>query len=430
MNVKELNKKEKNTAELTMSVTPEEFEAAINKAYLKRRGEILIPGFRKGKAPRRIIENAYGTGVFYEDAIESLAPDALEKGIEESNLSTVGRPSIKNFNVGDDKSLTIVFMISIYPEVTVGEYKGIAAPKRQVTISDEEVDQRIESVRSQNARIEMVDRPARQGDIVNIDFEGYIGGVPFDGGKGEGHDLELGSDSFVDGFEDQLIGKSAGEDVEVNVTFPTEYNEDLAGKDATFKVKVNEVKEKLLPDLDDEFAKDVSEFDTIGEYRNSILESIRESKEHEADDEFKEAVLNKLLEGVQCEIPDAMVEEQMDNDIENLRYKLSTQGIGLEQYLSVMGMDLDSFRKHSRADVEKQIKADLAFEAIAKSEDFPVSDEDVEAEYNRLKDLYKVELDDVKKLYSSDAVITGLKIDAAHKLVYSTAVAEDAPAEE
>ncbi len=425
MNVKEFEKKEKSTAELTVELTPEEFEAAVQKAYMKNRGRISIPGFRKGKAPRKMIENLYGAGVFYEDAIDALAPEALKMGVEEQKLDTVGRPSILDFSVGEDKGLTIKFGVSLYPEVTLGEYKGIAAPKAEVSVSDEDVEKEIESVREQNARIETADREAKNGDTVDIDFEGFTDGVPFEGGKGEHYDLELGSGSFIPGFEDQLVGVKAGDSVDVNVTFPTQYNPALAGKDATFKVTVHEVKEKLLPDLDDEFAKDVSECDTLDEYRQSVRENLTKKREDEAKRDFEDAVLEKLVDGITCDVPDAMVEEHLDNMMENFRYNLSAQGMGLEQYLGFMGMDVPTFREQSRPNALRQIKADLAFEAIAKTEDFPVSDEEVEAEYQRLAGQYKMELDAVKKAITEDAVRTGLKIDAAHKLVFSSAVAEE-----
>ena len=424
MNVKEFEKKEKNTAELTVVTTPEEFEAAVQKAYIKNRGRINVPGFRKGKAPRRMIESMYGAGIFYEDAVEALAPEALDAGIREKELDTVGRPSILDFNIGEDKSLTLKFRVSLYPEVKVSKYKGIAAPKMAVRVTKKDVDREIESARQRNARIESVDRAAANGDIVNIDFEGFIDGVAFDGGKGEGHDLELGSGQFIPGFEDQLIGAKAGDEVDVNVTFPENYAPELASKAATFKVKVNEVKVKELPELDDEFAKDVSEFDTLEEYSASVKEELSERKREEAQRAFEEVVMSRLTDNVECEIPDDMVEEHLDSMLNNFRYNLARQGMELEQYFSMMGMSVETFRQETRPTAEKQIKLDLAFEHIAKTEDFPVSDEDVENEYKRLADEYHMGVDEVKRAVTADSVKTGLKLEKAKKLVLDTAVAE------
>ncbi len=424
MNVKEFEKKEKNTAELTVLVDAGEFEAAVQRAYLKDRNRIQIPGFRKGKAPRKMIESIYGAGVFYEDAVEAVAPEALDAGIREKELETVGRPSIVDFNIGDDKTLTLKFLVSLYPEVKLEGYKGIAAPKMAVRVTKKDVDREIERVRERNARIEAVERKAGNGDIVNIDFEGFVDGKAFDGGKGEGHDLELGSGTFIPGFEEQLVGKSAGEDCEVNVTFPEAYTPELAKKDATFKVHVNEVKAKELPALDDEFAKDVSEFDTLDEYTASVKEELSAHKREEAQKGFEEVVFSRLTDKVEAEIPDAMVEEHLDQMISNFRYNLAQQGMQLEQYFSMMGMDVAAFRNDMRSTAEKQIKLDLAFEHIAKVEDFPVSDEDVEQEYQRLADEYHMKAEEVKRAVTADSVKTGLKLERARKLVLDTAVAE------
>ncbi len=424
MNVKEFEKKEKNTAELTVLVSAEEFDAAVQRAYLKNRGRIQLPGFRKGKAPRKMIESIYGAGVFYEDAVEDVAPAALETGIREKDLSTVGRPSILDFNIGEDKALTVKFLVSLYPEVKLEGYTGIAAPKMAVRVTKKDVEREIDRVRERNARIETVERPAQKGDIVNIDFEGFLGDTPFEGGKGEDHDLELGSGTFIPGFEDQLIGKAAGEDCDVNVTFPEAYAPELAGKDATFKVHVNEVKMKELPALDDEFAKDVSEYDTLEEYTASVKTELSEHRREEAQKGFEEVVLSRLTDKVEADIPDAMVEAHLDDMVQNFRYNLMQQGMQLEQYLSMMGMDVESFRKDMRSTAEKQIKLDLAFEHIAKTEDFPVSDEDVEAEYKRLCDEYHMKDEEVRRAVTVDSVKTGLKLERAKKLVLDTATVE------
>lgn len=424
MNVKEFEKKEKSTAEITVEVSPEEFDAAIQRAYLKKRGHISIPGFRKGKASRKMIESMYGVGVFYEDAVEDVAPAALDAALKEKSLETVGRPSILDFNIGEDKSLTIKFLVSLYPKVTLREYRGIAAPKAAVRVTKKDVEHEIAHVRERNARVEIVERGAENGDIVNIDFEGFIDGVAFQGGKGENHDLELGSGDFIPGFEEQLVGAVAGADVEVNVTFPQAYVQDLAGKKATFKVHVNDVKSKELPELDDEFAKDVSEFDTFEEYAANVKEEITERRRQESQRAFEEAVMERLLDNVEVEIPDAMVEEEVDRILQDYRYKLASQGMELKEYLSMMGMDEKAFRAEMHSTAEKQITRDLALEYIAMNEDFPVSEEDVEKEYGHIADEYKMKVEDVKRAVTAESVKTGLKIEQARKLVLDTAVAE------
>lgn len=429
MNVKEFEKKEKNTAEITVYVTPEEFEAAVQKAYVKGRGRIQIPGFRKGKAPRKMIEAMYGQGAFYEDAVEALAPEALDAGLREQAVETVGRPSILDFNIGEDKSLSIKFRVSLYPEVKLEGYRGIAAPKPAVRVTKKDVEREIERVRTQNARIEAVEREAKNGDIVNIDFEGFIDDKPFEGGKGEKYDLELGSGQFIPGFEDQLVGKKPGDDCDVNVTFPDAYAPELADKNATFKVHIHEVKAKELPALDDEFAKDVSEFDTLEQYTASVREELSEQRRGEAQSAFEEVVLSRLAEKVECEIPDAMVDEQVDQMMSNFRYNLASQGLEMEQYFNMMGMSVEEFRKSTRPTAEKQIRLDLAFEHIAKTEDFPVSDEDVEKEYQRIADQYKMGVDEVKRAVTADSVKTGLKLERAKQLVLDMAVAEKKSAE-
>lgn len=427
MNVTDFEKKEKSTAELIVAVTPEEFEAAINKVYMKVRGRLNIPGFRKGKAPRRIIENIYGTGVFYEDAIDEIAPDALDKAVKEKELDVVGRPSVSDVKVGDDKSLTLKFIVALYPEITVSDYKGIAAPMPSVAVSDADIDRKLKEVREQNARVETVERAAQNGDIATIDFEGFVDGKAFDGGKGEDYDLELGSGTFIPGFEDQIVGHEVGDSFDVNVTFPEAYAPELAGKDATFKVTVNEIKEKLLPELDDELAKDVSEFDTLEEYKQSIREELTAKRVEDAKNAFNEVVLSRVVEKVEGDIPEAMIDEHLDHMIDNFKYNLKTQGMELKDYAGMFGMDEDMFRQQIRPNAEKEVKADLAYEYIAKVEDFEISDEKIEAEYERLAKEYDMKVEDVKKAVTADSIKTGLKIDAARELVLSSAVVEAEP---
>lgn len=424
MNVKELERKEKNTAELTVVVSAEKFESAINKAYNKNKGKISIPGFRKGKANRKIIESMYGESVFYDDAVEELYPEALQFGIEQEKLTTVGRPSILDVNVEDDKSLTIKFLVSLYPEIKIEGYKGISAPKPAVRILKKDVEREINKTREQNARIQLVDREAQTGDIAKIDFEGFMDGTAFEGGKGEGYDLELGSGTFIPGFEEQVVGAKAGDNIDVNVTFPQAYAPELAGKDATFKVHVVEVKEKILPELDDEFAKDVSEFDTYDEYFASVKEKLSETRKADAEKNFQDVVLQRLVEKVEGDIPDAMVEDQVENMLSSFRYNLAAQGIELEQYCQMLGTDLEEMKKELRPTAEKELKADLAFEAIAAKENFEVSDEQIEEEYKKMAEQYSMDVESVKNAVSSDVIKTNLKIDAAKSLVYAEAVVE------
>ncbi|MBQ4426751.1 MAG: trigger factor [Oscillospiraceae bacterium] len=424
MIVKNFEKKEKNTAELTVEATAEEFEAAVNKAYLKGRARISIPGFRKGKAPRKMIEAMYGTGAFYEDAAEELYPEMLQFGVSEQKLDVVGRPGIADMKIGEEKNLTVKFVVALYPEVVVKDYKGIEAPKPAVKVLKKDIDREIDKVREQNARVETVERKAKKGDIATIDFEGFMEGVPFEGGKGEDYDLELGSGTFIPGFEEQIIGKKTGDSLDVNVTFPTEYAPELAGKDATFKVTVKNVKEKILPELDDEFAKDVSEFDTLKEYQDSVKADLTAKRKSEAEEAFRNVVLSRLVDKVEGDIPDAMIEDHVDNMIGNFKYNISTQGMDFDTYLKMMGMSEEMLRVELRPTAEKEIKADLAYEYIAKIEKFEVTDEDVEGEYKRLADQYGMDIESIRKAVSADSVKTGLVIDKAKDYVLANAKVE------
>ena len=371
-----------------------------------------------------MIEAMYGTGAFYEDAAEELYPEMLQFGITEEKLDVVGRPSIADMKIGEEKNLTVKFVVALYPEVVVKDYKGIEAPKPAVKVLKKDVDREIDKVREQNARVETVERKAKKGDIATIDFEGFMEGVPFEGGKGEDYDLELGSGTFIPGFEEQIVGKKTGENFDVNVTFPTEYAPELAGKDATFKVTVKNVKEKILPELDDEFAKDVSEFDTLKEYQDSVKADLTAKRKSEAEEAFKNVVLSRLVDKVEGEIPDAMIEDHVDNMIGNFKYNISPQGMDFDTYLKMMGMSEEMLRVELRPTAEKEIKADLAYEYIAKTEKFEVTDEDVEGEYKRLADQYGMEIESIRKAVSADSVKTGLVIDKAKDFVLANAKVE------
>ncbi len=424
MNVKSIEKKEKNTADLVINFTEEEFDKAVNGAYLKNKSKLAVPGFRKGHVPRRIIESMYGKEVFYEDAIEALYPQGISCAIESGDLQIVGRPSVSDFKIQDDKSVDLTYLIALYPEVTLGEYKGIKAPKRTVEVTDDDVNADIEGTRKRNARVQTVERAAQDGDTANIDFEGFLDGKPFDGGKGEGFDLVLGFHQFVPGFEEQVIGMSAGEEKDLDITFPEDYHEGLAGKAVVFHVKVNKVSESILPELDDEFVKDVSEFNTLDEYKASIRERIEKQKTAESNAEFREAVMNKVLEGVTAEIPDAMVEEQIDNMISNYSYNLSAQGMSFEKYLQMMGMTVENYRTYMRPVAEKQLKTEVTMRKIAETEDFEITADEVEAEYKAASERYSTPVEELKKVVGEDSIKSQLKLDKAEELVYSSAEAE------
>lgn len=424
MNVKSVEKKEKNSAELTVEVSAEEFEAAVNSAYKKNKNNIAIPGFRKGKAPRKLIESMYGASIFYEDAVEILYPQAFEYAVTEEKLNIVGRPSVLDFDISEEKVLTIKYAVDLYPEVTLGEYKGLSAPKAAVKVLKKDVEEEVENVRKRNARIETVERAAKSGDTANIDFEGFLDGKPFDGGKGENYNLVLGSNQFIPGFEEQVVGMSAGEEKDIDVTFPENYTPELAGKAVVFKVKVNEVKESILPELDDEFAKDVSEFDTLDEYKESVKEQISARKKEEAERAFKSAILGKVIDGVECDIPESMIEERINATIENYNYNLAGQGMSFDAYLQMMGMDMASFRENVKPSTVRELKAELALEKIAETENFDVSEEKIEEEYKRISEMYGVEIKEAKQYINQDAVVQQLKIHMAEDAIYDSAVVE------
>lgn len=436
MDVKNVEKKENGKMTFQVLVDSAAFESAVNRAYLKAKKDIYVPGFRKGKAPRMVVEGMYGTNVFYEDAVEDIAPEAYEAGLNKAETRTVGKPSITNFNVNDDKSLTIDFTVTMYPEITLGEYKGVEAYKETPAVTDEEVDAELERVQKRNARITAADREAKDGDTVNIDYDGYLNGERFDGGKDEKHDLTLGSHSFVPGFEEQLVGLKAGDEKDIDITFPENYHQDLAGKAVVFKVKVNEVKESQLPALDDDFAKDVSEFDTLDAYKADLKANMLKSKQDSADNEFKSAALQKAADNMTVAMPDEMVDEQIDNMIADYRQNLAMQGMQFEQYLSMMGMTEDSFRGVMRPSAEKEARIEVLLEAVADVEDITPTEEEIEEEYKKAAESYKTDVEKIKSVVAKEIVTRDLKMRKAAEVVYSSAVAtdkkpeEDAPAED
>ncbi len=430
MIVKNVEKQEKSTVSFDVLCDAAEFEKAVNGAYLKNKGKIFVPGFRKGKAPRMVIEGMYGKDVFYDDAADALAPEAFRFAAEQEKLRTVGNPAVKGVDVSDAKELTLSFVTAVWPEVTLGQYKGLEAPKAKAEVTDEQVDAELEKIRKRNSRIVTVERPAKLEDTAVIDYAGTVDGVPFDGGKAEGHNLVLGSGMFIPGFEDQVVGMSAGEEKDVNVTFPEDYHEkSLAGKAAVFHVKCNEVKENQMPDLDDEFAKDVSEFDTLDEYKASVRERLVKSAEAEADSAWRSALIEQAGDNMTAEIPDAMVEEQLDNMTREYDQNLQMNGLNLELYLKYLGQDVKAFREQLRPTADRRVKTDLVLDKIAETEALTVTDEEVEEEYGKLAEQYGMEIDKVKAALGREIVEGDLKTRKAAEFIYANGVATE-PAEE
>jgi trigger factor len=430
MIVKNVEKKEKNIVTFVVEATPAEFEEAVSAAYQKNKKSIAIPGFRKGKAPRMVIEGMYGADIFYDDAFTAITPDAFAFAVEQENLKTVGTPSATDYQVGEDKGLTISFETAVYPEVKLGQYKGIEAPKAEVTATDAEVNDELERVRNRNSRLIVVDREAKNGDTTVIDFEGFLDGVPFDGGKGEGFELRLGSGQFVPGFEEQVVGMKAGDEKDIDITFPENYHEDLAGKAVVFKVKVSEVKETELPELDDEFAKDVSEFDTLEEYKNSLRSTILERNESVANGDFQNAVLQKAVENMECDIPDRMIDERQRQIVTDYSNNLRAQGYSLEQYLEMLGMDSASFQASARPNAVSQLQSEILLTAVADAEGITASDEELEEEYKTYAEMYSVEVQTVKTAFDPEILKEDIRRRKASQVILDSAVATAMPAEE
>ncbi len=393
---------EKNLVKLTFEVSAEEFDKAINRAYKKNANRFNIPGYRKGKAPRSIVEKYYTSAVFYDDAINDVLPEAYESALKESELESVARPEIDVEEIKAGEPVVFTALVTTKPEVTLGEYKGIEVDKIDYTVTDEDVDKDIEAARTKNARLITVDdRGLEQGDIAVIDFEGFTDGKPFEGGKGSGYELEIGSNTFIPGFEDQLVGAKTGADVEVKVTFPEEYHADnLAGKDAVFKVKINEIKKRELPELDDDFASEVSEFDTMAEYKADVRKKLEEAAENKARSETENAIIDKAIENAEFEIPDAMMEAQIDNIVRDFSQRLAYQGMNLDMYMKYTGQTEDTFREQFREQAKKQIEGSLVLEAIKKAEGIEAGPEELELHLVDMAKKYNMELDKLKEALS------------------------------
>ena len=423
MKLTNVEKKEKNQVVLSITVEADVFEAACEKSYRKNAHSINIQGFRKGKAPRKIIEKLYGPEIFYDDAMNACIPDAYEAAVEEAGLKVVSQPSITDVDVKDGE---FVFTAVVYvkPEVSVKDYKGIEAEKDEAVVTAEEVEAELTRMQDRNARQVSVEREAKKGDIANLDFEGFVDGVAFEGGKGEKFDLELGSGMFIPGFEEQLEGKKAGDECDVDVVFPETYQEKtLAGKPAVFKCRINEVKENQKPALDDEFAKDVSEFDTLADLKADIEKKQQESKTASADNAFQERVMDKVIENLEADIPEAMVETQLDRVAEDFSYRLAMQGMEFESYLKMTGMTKDQFRQVFKPQALRQVKIRLALEKIAELEGLEVTDEDLNAEFAKLAENNKMDVEKVKELLSAEDLKGDMLCQKANDFVIANAVA-------
>lgn len=429
MKVTSVEKKEKSTVELTIQVEAEAFEAAIQKVYLKNRGRINVPGFRKGKAPRKIIEGMYGSGVFYEDAINDVYPAVYEQAVKEQGLDDVGYPKMEIVEAGKE-GFTFKALVSVRPEAKLGEYKGLTAPREEVKVTEQDIDEDLKPYIDRATRLVSVKRKAKKGDTAVIDFEGFDNGTPFEGGKGENYDLKLGAGMFVPGFEEQVIGMKAGEEKDIDITFPEDYHADLAGKAVVFHVKVNEVKESQTPEVDDEFAKDVSEFETLADFRRDLGEKIQKRKEAQAKSDFENAILEQLVEGMECEIPDGMVESQTDRLMDDYAMRLQSQGIGMDQYMSMMGMTPEMMRASAKPAALKQVQVELALTAVAKAEGIEVSDEECEAEVAKLAEQYNMSAEQVKAVVTTDSLRKDLSLRKANDLVISSAKEGEKPAAE
>ncbi|WP_281532870.1 trigger factor [Anaerocolumna aminovalerica] len=422
---------EKNMVKFTIESSAEEFEAALEKAYQKNKGKMNVQGFRKGKAPRAIIEKMYGAGIFYEDAANIIIPDAYEKAAEESKLDIVSRPEIDVVQIEKGKSFIFTAEVAVKPEVTLGQYKGIEVEKKSVEATEDEINAELDKVREQNSRtITVDDRTVQSGDIAVIDYEGFVDGTPFEGGKGENYSLTIGSHSFIDTFEDQLIGKNIGEEVEVNVTFPAEYHAaELASKPALFKVTIKEIKVKELPELDDDFAQDVSEFDTLADYKEDIKKHILERKEKDAKRAKEDAVVEKIIENATMEIPDAMIETQTRQMADEFAQRLQMQGLTVEQYFQFTGMNVQKLLEEMKPQAIQRIKTRLVLEAIVKAENITISDEELEKEITNMASSYQMEVDKLKELISDrekEQISLDLAVQKAVDVVYEAAVDTEA----
>ena len=427
MILKNVEKKEKNTAVFVVESDGAEFEKAVNDAYLKNRSSISIPGFRRGKAPRAVIEGMYGREVFYQDAMDELAPAAYEFGVKESGLKVVGAPAISDVNVTEEPAVAYTFSVSVYPEVTLGQYKGLEAVKTVVDVTDEDVMKELEGTRKRNARmLDIDDRAAQMGDTADINFDGYLNGERFDGGKAEGYKLELGSHSFVPGFEEQVAGMQIGEEKDINITFPEDYTPELAGKDVVFKVKLNALTTPELPELDDEFAKDVSEFDTLDEYKASIRENLTKVRTDAAENGFRAEVLRQAAENITAEIPDVMVEEKLEDILRNYasQFGLRDRNTTIDDIKKLLGLTDEVIDQNLRPSALSQVKMDLLLDAVMAAEELGETDEGFEAYVAKVAEDVGAGVDQLKQYFGEEFMRAEYRKDLAQKLIVDSAVAK------
>ena len=429
MNVKSVEK-ENGNAKIAIEIEKAEFEVALNKAYAKCRKNIMIPGFRKGKASRKMIESMYGAHVFYEDGLEEIFPQVYQFAVVDQGIKAVGRPSLNGMQIGEDNLVTLTISTEVYPEVTLGDYKGLEVEKAEVSVSDEQVQAELDRMAENVASTETVERAAEMGDTANIDFEGFDNGVPFEGGKGDNFDLKLGSGQFVPGFEEQIVGMTAGEEKEINITFPEDYHKELAGKDVVFHVKLNKVTVTNVPAQDDEFAKDVSEFDTLEELKNDIRAKALEKAQKQADSAFEQAAVDKAAGNTTVDMPKSLVEAELDNQMERFAYQLQMSGYSMDQYAKMMGGDVSTMRNAFRPTAEKQAKVNVTLEKIVEVEGISATDEEIDAEYRELADQYQLEPEKVKEMVPVEEIKSGLTTRKAIKVIVDNAVAVAPKAQE
>ncbi len=413
MSVKLEKLEKKNVVKLTIEVDAQTFDKGMQEAYKKNKSRFSIPGFRKGKATRKMVEHYYGEGVLYEDAINAVCPEEYDAAVNEINIEPVDRPEIDIEQIGSGENLIFTATVTVKPDFELGEYKGIEVKKIEYNVTEEDINEKIKEMQQKNSRLVTVeDRPVQQGDIIEFAFEGFVDGEPFEGGKAENYQLEIGSGQFIPGFEDQLVGKNIAEEAEVNVSFPEDYNaENLAGKPALFKVKVNQIQFKELPEIDDEFAKDVSEFDTIEELKADVRSKLEEEAKTKEKNETQSAVLDKIAEGLEIDIPEVMIESQISNMMQDFDMRLKSQGMDLEKYMQMTGMQIENFKEQFKDQAQKQVKTTLILEKITKLENIEVTDQDVEAHIEEMSKNYNMDADKIKQMLGQQ--VEGIKDDLA-----------------
>ena len=429
MNVKSIERNG-NEATIVVEIDKELMESGVNKAYMKARKSILIPGFRKGKAPRKMIEAMYGAHVFYEDGLEEIFPEVYDFAIAKQEFKAIGRPNLTDMQISEENIVTLTLTTEVYPEVTLGQYKGLEVEKAEASVSDAQVQAELDRMAENVASTETVERAAELGDTANIDFEGFDNGVPFDGGKGTDFDLKLGSGQFVPGFEEQVVGMTIGEEKDINVTFPEDYHAELAGKPVVFHVKLNKLTVTNVPEQDDEFAKDVSEFDTLEELKADIRAKALEQAQKQIDSAFEQNAVEKAAENTTVDMPKALVESELDTQMERFAYQLQMSGYSMEQYAKMMGGDVNTMRNAFRPAAEKQAKISVTLEKIVEVEGLTVTDEEIEAEFQALADQYQLELAKVKEMVPMNEITGSLTTRKAVKLIAQSAVAVAPKAEE